>query len=101
MGKRFYEAGVCGPLLRHLNYKFLSVTLKIKPPFSFEILRARDILLDPKKKEEEPTDYSGDAQKDDYEKADKLERDNRRRFSRRGGGYSSDDSSDYGRGRRF
>merc|ERR1719233_2032977 len=43
--RRFYDLGISGSLLKHLNYQTVSKTLKIRPPFSFEILNARDRLL--------------------------------------------------------
>jgi len=90
--RRFYEAGISGNLLKHLNYETICTKLKILPPFSFEILCARDKLLGVT----EEVDYSEYASEIDYIcKEELLEEQIRRRRSRR-----DDSDRDYRRGRR-
>jgi len=96
--RRFYDCGISGNLLKHLNYKTICTTLKIVPPFSFEILCARDKLLGIT----EEVDYSEHASPEDYmSKAELLEKQRRRRRRRRGDVSDSSDRRDRRHRRRY
>jgi len=91
--RSFYESGISGNLLKHLNYETISTKLKIIPPFSFAILCARDKLLGVTEK----VDYSEYARPKDYMcKEELLEEQCRRRRGPR----DDDSESDYRRSRR-
>jgi len=96
--RRFYDRGISGNLLKHLNYKTLCTTLKILPPFSFEILCARDKLVGITEK----VDYSEHASPEDYmSKMERLAKQRRRGRRRRGDDSDSSDRRDRRRRRRY